>query len=34
MFLILFFFQIHSFIKKSEMMQVDFAGWVCQVAGL
>lgn len=24
----------HSFIKKSEMMQVDFAGWVCQVAGL
>lgn len=24
----------HPFIKKSEMMQVDFAGWVCQVAGL
>ncbi|KAK2551928.1 Dual specificity mitogen-activated protein kinase kinase 1 [Acropora cervicornis] len=24
----------HQFVKKSETTQVDFAGWVCKVAGL
>ena len=26
--------QAHPFIKNAEEMDVDFAGWVCRVAGL
>ena len=28
------FFQNHPYVKKSDSTQVDFAGWVCNVAGL
>lgn len=28
------FFQSHTFIKRSEVEEVDFAGWLCKTMGL
>lgn len=34
LFLSVFFLQNHTFIKRSEAEEVDFAGWLCKTMGL